>query len=114
MNGKWSTATLSVTTLVALVAGFFIAKTLTAPPSPTRATAETVKAIINRNSSDNSCQQYAGSDFGHVVKYAYPLLNRGDKIVWHGHVDGAGPNVKVEVDFDPAFSPFGSSHSFKE
>jgi hypothetical protein len=114
MNGKWSTATLSVTTLVALVAGFFIAKIMTAPSSTTRATAQTVKAIIKRNSSDNSCQQYAGSDFGHVVKYAYPLLNRGDKIVWRGQVDGAVPKVKVEVHFNPASSPFGSSNTFNE
>ena len=114
MNGKWSTGVVGVTTIVAIVVGFFIAKVLTFVPPPPKATAQTTKAVINRSSSDNSCQQYAGPDFGHVVKYAYPLLNKGDKIVWHGQVDGAGPNVKVEVDFDPAFSPFGSSHIFKE
>lgn len=112
MNGKWSTGIVGVAIVVALVLGFFIAKILTFAPAPKAA--QTTKAVINRSSSDNSCQQYAGSDFGHVVKYAFPLLNRGDNIVWHGQVDGAGPNVKVEVDFDPALSPFGSSHSFKE
>jgi len=117
MNRKWSTGTMGVAIVVALVVGFFIAKTLTfapAPAPPTKAAAQTMKAVINRSSTDNSCQQYAGSDFGHVIKYAFPLLNRGDNIVWHGQVDGGGPNVKVEVDFDPAFSPFGSSNSFKE
>ena len=113
MNGKWPTSIVGVTTVVALVVGFFVAKILTFSPAPSKA-AQTTKAVINRRSSDNSCEQYAGSDFGHVVKYAYPLLNRGDNIVWHGQVDGAGPNVKVKVDFEPAFSPFGSSHSFKE
>ena len=113
MNGKWSTGIVGLTTVVALVVGFFIAKILTAP-APPKVVAHTTKAVINRSSRNNSCQQYAGPDFGHVVKYAYPLLNRGDKIVWHGQVDGAGPNVKVEVDFALAFSPFGSSHTFKE
>jgi hypothetical protein len=112
VNGKWSTSIVGVTTVVALVVGFFIAKILTFAPAPKAA--QTTKAVINRSSTDNSCQQYAGSDFGHVVKYAYPLLNRGDNIVWHGQVDDKGPNVTVKVDFEPAFSPFGSSHSFKE
>ena len=114
MNRKWSTGTMGLATVVALAVGFFVAKISTFADAAPPTTARTMKAVINRKSKDNSCQQYAGSDFGHVVKYAFPLLNRGDKIVWRGQVDGSGPNVGVEVDFDPALSPFGSSHSFKE
>ena len=109
MNRKWSTATLVATAVVALVLGFFMVKFSSfAPANHAKASSQT-KAIINRNSVDNSCQQYAGSDFGHVVKYAFPLLHPGDTIVWHGQVDGVGPTVKVEVQFSPALSPFSGN-----
>lgn len=67
MNGKWSTGVVGVTTIVALVVGFFIAKILTFAPTAPKVAAQTIKAVINRSSSDNSCQQYAGPDFGNVV-----------------------------------------------
>jgi hypothetical protein len=114
MNRKWSTATLGVATVVALVLGFVIPKILSPAPARVPKAASQMKAVINRNSSDNSCQQYAGSDFGHVVKYAFPLLTKGgDTIVWHGEVDGGSP-VKVHVEFPPGQSPFGNREKFDE
>ena len=67
------------------------------------------EAVINLNSKDNSCQQYAGTDFGHVVKYAFPVLSKGgDSIVWHAQVDGGSPNQKVHVSFPASHCPFKS------
>jgi len=66
------------------------------------------KAIINRDSSDDSCTQYAGKDFGNVVTYSYPVLAKGgDSIIWHGQVDGS-PQGKatVHVEFPSGQSPF--------
>jgi hypothetical protein len=109
MNRKWSTTILGGTALVALVLGFLIPKILNFSPAPSSRAASQMKAVINRNSSDNSCQQYAGPDFGHVVKYAFPLLHVGDSVVWHGEVDGGPPNAKVEVQFSPALTPFAKN-----
>ena len=78
MNGKWSTAVLGIAIVVALAVGFFASKVLNFAqgPSPSVKVATQMKAVINRNSSDNSCQQYAETDFGNVVKYAFPVLNK--------------------------------------
>ena len=116
MNRKHSTANFIVFVLVTLVVvGPLVAVLqLIAAPAPPGKSPQHTKAVINLNSSDKSCQQYAGKDFGHVVKYAFPLLNKGgDSIVWHGQIDGGGPNQKVEVKFPPGQSPF-SNDTFGE
>jgi hypothetical protein len=114
MNGKWSTTTLLITGIVGLVLGYLVMARLFPIPAPSHA-GGTVKAVINLKSADKSCQQYAGSDFGHVVKYAFPVLSRSAKqtIVWHGQVDGGPPNQKVEVEFPGGQSPF-SKDKFDE
>lgn len=110
MKRTWSTAALALVGIGAFIVGFIISTLLKTAQGPTQAMRRQIKAVINLDSHDNSCQQFAGSDFGHVVKYAFPVLTKGgDSIVWHGQVDGGSPNQKVEVQFPPNYTPFASS-----
>lgn len=68
------------------------------------------KAVINLNTNDNSCTQFASKDnFGNTVKYAFPVLQKGagDFIMWKGKVNGGPGFTTVHVEFpDQASSPF--------
>lgn len=66
------------------------------------------KAAINLISSDKSCQQYAGPDFGHLTKQDFVPLSqkRKETIVWHGELDNGPPNQKVHVTFPSNDCPF--------
>jgi len=84
-------------------------------PVPTTRAPVQWKAVINRDTSDNSCTQYAAGNFGNGVKYAFPVLSKGgDSIVWHGRVNGAPGNKKVHVEFPQGGgSPF-TDYKFDE
>jgi hypothetical protein len=114
MNRKWLDGTLMIIGIVVIVGGY-LACNSPANNQAEQLTHGTVKAAINIKSSDKSCQQYAGPDYGHLVKNAFPDLSKsaGQQIVWHGQVDGGPPNQKVVVEFPAGQSPF-SKDKFDE
>lgn len=105
MKSKRSTISLLTTGIIGLAMGYFLISCLNPSRSKTHGP---VKAVVNLKTADNSCQQYAGSDFGHVYKWAFPDVSRsnGQTIVWHGQIDGGPPNQKVHVEFPVGQSPF--------
>ena len=115
MNRKWSTAALLITGIVGLGVGYLLLARLN-PVPVLREARGTVKAVINIKTADKSCQQYAGSDFGHVVKWAFPDVSKdnGQAIVWHGQIDGGPPNQKVHVEFPAGQSPFSKDKFDKD
>ena len=111
MNRKWLDSILITIGIFVIVGGLVGCYRYLS----TAKTHGTVKAAINIKSGDKSCQQYAGPDYGHLVKYAFPDISKsaGQKIVWHGQIDGGPPNQKVVVEFPSDQSPF-SSEKFHE
>lgn len=75
--------------------------------SPTGKGGQT-KAAMNLKSSDKSCQQYAGPDFGHLQKQDFAQLSKSRKhtIIWRGELDNGPPNQKVHITFPSNRCPF--------
>jgi hypothetical protein len=116
MNRKWSTTALLITAIVGFAIGYFILQRRNLNQGLLKSSG-TVKAVINLDTThNNSCQQYAGQDFGHVFKDAFPRISQSghQKIVWHGQINGGPPNAKVVVDFPAGQPPFINGHTFHE